>query len=384
MAELEIAWGIALFSTMLFFMSQYDKKQLKEKVKELEHYKEYAPRINSIDREETLLKKKQEEFQSLVEEKTRGFPWLAEAYADYKKLLDLRSADYLQNKKHPAEKAADQVRKIAFEKKELEKLYRVYKYKIDYYESLFPWLADFSSDDVDDLIIPTNESVESGQPDTNLDPARQWLTETEYMKLPSVEKYQLALDRYWHKKKSKWEIGRDYERYVGYLYETDGWKVHYQGIVAGFSDLGRDLIATKGEHAEIIQCKYWSKDRQIHEKHIFQLYGTYIAYKIDNPRQECYPVFITSTKLSDIAKKFSDVLQIRYKENYPLEKYPCIKCNISTKDDQKIYHLPFDQQYDSTTIDESRGERFVSTVLEAENLGFRRAFRWHGNNTNSG
>jgi len=319
-----------------------------------------------------------------VQEKTRGFPWLAEAYADYNKLSDLRRAEYLQNKRHPAEKAADQVRQIALEKKELEKLYRVYKYKVDYYESLFPWLEDFSSDDADELIISTDESAISGLSDVDFDPARQWLTETEYMKLLSAEKFQLALDRYWHKKKSKWEIGRDYERYVGFVYETSGWKVHYHGIVAGFSDLGRDLIATKGNCVEIIQCKYWSKERQIHEKHIFQLYGTFIAYKIDHPQQECHPVFITSTKLSDTAKKFASVLQIRYEEEYPLEKYPCIKCNVSTKDGQKIYHLPFDQQYDSTTIDESRGEIFVSTVLEAENLGFRRAFRWHGNNANSG
>ena len=39
-------------------------------------------------------------------------------------------------------------------------------------------------------------------------------------------------------------------------------------------------------------------------------------------------------------------------ENFKYDKdYPCIKCNISKKDFSKIYHLPFDQQYDRVDID---------------------------------
>src|SRR5207249_2985932 len=100
----------------------------------------------------------------------------------------------------------------------------------------------------------------------------KWLTDAEYKKLPNIEKYQLALHRYWQKKKSRWEIGRDYERFIGYQYEKSGCAVHYHGIVEGLEDLGRDLIATKGDHIEIIQCKYWSQERTIYEKHVFQLF----------------------------------------------------------------------------------------------------------------
>ena len=57
--------------------------------------------------------------------------------------------------------------------------------------------------------------------------------------------------------------------------------------------------------------------------------------------------------------------------------YPCIKCNISISG-EKIYHLPFDQQYDKVKIN-GRGECYVGTILEAEKKGFRRAFRWKGN-----
>lgn len=51
---------------------------------------------------------------------------------------------------------------------------------------------------------------------------------------------------------------------------------------------------------------------------------------------------------------------------------------MARKDGTKIYHLPFDQQYDRTIIEEEGNERYVETVKEAEALGFRHAFRWKG------
>lgn len=38
-----------------------------------------------------------------------------------------------------------------------------------------------------------------------------------------------------------------------------------------------------------------------------------------------------------------------------------------------------DQQYDSTTINTKIGDFLASTIEEAEAAGFRRAYRWHGN-----
>ena len=50
---------------------------------------------------------------------------------------------------------------------------------------------------------------------------------------------------------------------------------------------------------------------------------------------------------------------------------------------EKIYHLPFDQQYDRTLIKEEKNECYLETVKEAEALGFRRAFRWRGTSDTS-
>ena len=53
-----------------------------------------------------------------------------------------------------------------------------------------------------------------------------------------------------------------------------------------------------------------------------------------------------------------------------------IKCKNSK--DEKIYHLPFDQQYDRVQIHTFQGDCYVSTAKEAERLGFRHAYKWKG------
>jgi len=360
------------------------------KIKKAQLYDQLKPRLDEIDRREEKYKQEQANWikkvqddklaiATLAKEKSLGFPWLAQAYADYFNLQDLELAEDLEYKSHPAKKAAETVREIAKERRKAEKLGRVYKYQLDYYEILFPWLIEFKGEDLDDLVRQLSEEKSDSSEDINDDPAKHWLTQAEYTSLTTTEKYQLALDRYWQKKKTKWELGRDYERYIGYQYEMKGWQVRYQGIVDGFADLGRDLITIKDNSVHIVQCKYWSQYKTIHEKHIFQLYGTVVAYRIDHPRKNVTGVFFTSTTLSERAKLYANYLGISLGEQIPLQKYPCVKCNVSRSTEEKIYHLPFDQQYDKTIIEVERNECYVSTVREAEALGFRHAFRWHGN-----
>jgi hypothetical protein len=129
----------------------------------------------------------------------------------------------------------------------------------------------------------------------------------------------------------------------------------------------------------VIQCKNWSKFKTIYEKHIFQFFGTVFKYRDDNPKKKVRAIFYTSTKLSKLARRFAEELNIELKENFKFDRdYPCIKCNISRVNKEKIYHLPFDQQYDTTKIEKDRGEFYCKTVKEAEDKGFRRAFRWKG------
>lgn len=336
----------------------------------------------------------QEEIQKIANQKSMGFPWLAEAYAEYYSLIDLKRENYLENKKHPAYTAAETVRDIKNEKKLLLRKNKIINYKINYFENLFPWLTELIAENEDDEIPVRIESDSVANEDT-YDSVKNYLTSGEYTSLSSVERNQKALDRYLrNRNKSKWAIGRDYEMYVGYLYEQKGYSVEYTGIIDGFDDLGRDVIAKKDSDVCIIQCKRWAQWKEMREKHIFQLFGTTMEYWIKNFKNDkkpksfvefakflnekkLRPIFFTSTNLSDKAKEMAEALSVEIIENEPLGEFPRIKCNINSDEfgQTKIYHLPMDQQYDRTIIGNRAGEFYAFTVKEAEDAGFRRAFR---------
>jgi len=356
--------------------------------------------IKLTKREESLKKegeKVKNEIEILYKQKSMGFPWLAEAYADYLSLRDSKKQKYLETKSHPALRSAEVVKEIKQEKRILVKENKVLDYKLAYLQKLFPWLEELIAEDEDD-VIPV--SLSGDDKIDKEDPVSQFLTPEEYKKLPSVERNQMALDRYLkNRNKSKWAIGRDYEMYVGYLFSEKGYQIEYKGIIDGFDDLGRDIIAKKGSEVCIIQCKRWAHFKEIHEKHIFQLFGTVMEYWIQNSKndkqtsfevfsnmindEKIRPIFFTSTKLSTKAKYMADALSVEVEENHQIQDFPRIKCNINTDEfgsETKIYHLPMDQQYDRTIIGNRKGEFYAFTVKEAEDAGFRRAFKHNFNN----
>jgi hypothetical protein len=133
--------------------------------------------------------------------------------------------------------------------------------------------------------------------------------------------------------------------------------------------MGRDLICRKDGCVHIVQAKDRGAETIIHEKHIFQLYGTVQLYVMDQ-EQALIPakvkaIFITAPSLSPVAQRAARWLDIKLKENCLLDRnYPVIKCNINPATREKIYHLLFDQQYDSTKIIPALHECYVRTVAE--------------------
>jgi Restriction endonuclease len=332
---------------------------------------------NELERRIALINRQKQDLEELSKQYSEGFPLLADAYADYLALYDGRYASYLETKSHPAQKSADVVRELSKQKTAVVKQAKITEYINKYYETLAPFLIDAKGELLDEL--ESRAVLQEYTQEEQQDPTITFLTKEEYRKLPPVERNQLALDRYWERRKTKGAIGFLYERYVGYLFEKEGYKVEFHGILKGFEDLGRDLIAKKGNEIVVIQCKNWSQFKTIYENHIFQLFGSVYRYKQDYPRHKVRAAFYTATKVSDIARAFSKDLDIELVENLKLERYPCIKCNISGRNREKIYHLPMDQQYDTVIIEPQKGEFYACTVAEAESKGFRRAYRWLGN-----
>ena len=317
------------------------------------------------------------EYQKIVNESEQSHPYLAELYADFLFAVDQNVADYLAHKSPPARIASENVRQIAKKNRALQKENKLLQYQLLFYESLFPSLCDFKEYSIEDAIDYSNALAEK-EPEKDSEEARmsKYLSHDEYLRLDDVDRYQLALDRYKNRQKTNWEIGIEYERFIGYMFEENGFRVNYHGAKMGLEDLGRDLIASKNGKTYIVQCKRWAQHKEIHEKHIFQLYGSMVAWTIEHDGQEAKGVFCATTELSPTAKQYAKYLCIEFRLISPGD-YPLIKCNIG-KNGEKIFHLPFDQQYDNVVISKEKGEKYVSTVKEAIAFGFRRAYRWRG------
>ncbi len=318
-----------------------------------------------------LLKQRNREMQKMTDrlqkELDQSYPWLAGMYKRFQIEQDNHDAYMLSNRSTTSK---DIVKKLKKKNAQLKYEKALYENQLLVYESLFPWLEEFKKVDVDKAV----KYVRDVQSDKEYDRISDYLSPAEYKTLSSAEKSQLALERYKKHRKSDWEIGIDYERYIGYRYETAGYKVSYTGAIDYLKDMGRDLICEKNDEVLIIQCKRWSVHKKIHEKHVFQLFGSTIHFKYKNPELTYKPILYTTTKLSDVASYCAEQLGVEIVESEKYVDYPCIKCNISKKG-EKIYHLPFDQQYDRISIEAEKGEFYAMTASEAEEKGFRRAFR---------
>lgn len=330
--------------------------------------------ISAAKKAQSAATKETAAVQKLMTDTSQAHPWLADLYADCIYIFEDKLEQEMRNKLNPAKSSADKLRIIKNEKRQLAAQCKSLEYQLHFYESLFPWLEDFKeippAEAYQAYLASTDENAQ-----TDYDYFRDWISPEEYNRLSRTEMLQLRLDRSQRRTKNNWEIGVEYERYIGFLCQQRGYRVEYTGAKLRLEDMGRDLIVTKDNDCYIIQCKRWAIEKTIHEKHIFQLFGSCVMYEAQHQNfASVRGVFVTTTSLSPVAKQCAERLGIIVFERIPFGDYPVIKCNIS-KNGDKIYHLPWDQQYDTTVITPNQGEFFASTVAEAEEAGFRHAWR---------
>lgn len=292
--------------------------------------------------------------------------------------------NYFRYKRRPSVISADIVQDIRGHYGKLRKEFLLMKYKYDYLLKIFPELSKYVEEE--EALISLSKAGTFDQFQDEFDHVRDYISSEEYSKLSIEDRNQLALDRYKSRRRdSSWIAGVEYEMYCSYMLRKGGFHVIEHGVEHGLEDLGRDIIATKCDKTYIIQCKRYGERIEVHENTICQLYGTALHYKLTNPEEinlfssnttEIIPMLITTGILSKTAKEFASVLKVAI-VNLPMGDYPMIKCNINNG--HKIYHLPFDQQYWRTKIDQP-GEFYASSVKEAMQAGFRRAYRYNLNN----
>jgi competence protein ComGC len=253
---------------------------------------------------------------------------------------------------------------------ELASLFK-YQYKFEYLLSIYPELRKFKDDDA--YINYMHEEEKR----CNI---RNWLSDNEYFQMTEQGREQLAVDRYISdsSKWSDWERGRNYEIYCAYKLFNEDYDIIQEGLNKKLEDGGRDIIATHRRTGKIliVQCKNWSERSQIRENVVFQLYGSFVQWKLDNEDKikgvEVEPWLYITCDLSPEAIKCVNLLGIRVRR-LPMDRFPAIKCNVNHNTGQKIYHLPFDRHYDLVKIN-AKGKGYKFEIAEAIKEGFRRAY----------
>ena len=334
--------------------------------------------ISECNNKIRVIQNKCDEIEALIASKT---PF--SAFANLITKLDSLDYDaaswFLRYKSPPAPATADKI------EKEFKQEYIKYRNaceemmaKYEFLFSVFPDLKLYVDDEIS--LISLSDISTIGDFEEETDRVVNYLSADEYNNLSRIERNQLALDRYVRKEKDVLTIGLEYEMYVDYwLREKKGFNTIPHGIIYGVKDLGRDIIAWRKSEKElfnevfVIQCKLRSQDTVIHENVICQIYGSAIEYELENPDKRVIPTICTNVSLSETAKRFADKLKV-FVLRVPMGNFPRIKCNINNG--EKIYHLPFDQQYWRTQI-KNKDEFYAWTVQEAENNNFRRARRHH-------
>lgn len=378
--------AIAVFIIVCYIQKQTYKGLLKIKEKKFEKdtsnlRSKFLHEKYELNRLVDDMQKESEKYVSLhndIMKSKRPFSRVAELFCDWNTAVYDDTITFLRTKKHPAVKRSEDVKELKEKTKEAIRNYKEMKYKYLFLLDAFPELKQYVDDE--EALDHLSDYKDYEDFKAERDEVFDWVTLDEYKKMDEITRNQLALDRYKKGKKSDWQVGMEYEMYVGHLLRENKFSVIQYGIENGLNDLGRDIIASRVENGVryiyIIQCKNWAKGRPVHENVVCQLYGTAMQYELANKdlfsqETKIVPWLVITNELSDMAKKFASKLGVLVSVR-PLKDFPMIKCNINNGN--RIYHLPFDQQYYRTQI-KLPGECYVTTVKEAVDKGFRRARR---------
>lgn len=83
---------------------------------------------------------------------------------------------------------------------------KILQYQLDYLIHIFPMLEDTMQINAQDVEQITNEINNDSNKKTEYEELKQWLSPNEYMNLSTIDRYQLALDRYLRRHKTAWQI----------------------------------------------------------------------------------------------------------------------------------------------------------------------------------
>lgn len=173
---------------------------------------------------------------------------------------------------------------------------------------------------------------------------------------------------------AKADYGRQYERYVGYLFERRGYSVNYQGIRKGVEDGGIDLVARAPRKIRLVQCKRWRMP--INADVVSRLQGAVARFvyeerrgKPETSRTSIRGVLATTGEIDGEAAGLAAHLGIYVMPRLLFESYPAIKAQ-RFPDGGGRFLLPLTPGYDRMRMDLKSGDCFFASPREALRNGF--------------
>lgn len=179
---------------------------------------------------------------------------------------------------------------------------------------------------------------------------------------------------------SEVEAGLIYERYIGYLLESCGYKVYYHGLVSQLThsdDNGVDLIIWRDDpdsrlgfsRLSLVQCKR-SKDK-ISKKVVNGFQGglcssVWSLFREADVKNVLYATADCTEPARHQLRDFNIDLEVR-----PLNRYDCVKC-FSDDNGRMGFSIPGDPFYDYIVMSGRSRIHYVASVEEAFEQGFRR------------
>lgn len=215
---------------------------------------EYKSKESQLNKESKLIKEKcyqeglkfngeRERFERIINSQY-PFCALSELKSEALALIFDNSKDYLRYKQRPALKAAEEVCLMKNIAKDAERRCAEMKYKYEFLINLFPELKDYVADDRDLLKLSDAEDYRDFE--ENVDNVKAYLSEEEWNNLSTVDKNQLALDRWWERsEKTNREIGLLYEMYISHELRTNGFEVIEYGTYMVLKILEETLSARR-------------------------------------------------------------------------------------------------------------------------------------------
>ena len=173
---------------------------------------------------------------------------------------------------------------------------------------------------------------------------------------------------------AKCDYGVQYERYVGHLFEEQGFRVIYNGIRKGKNDGGIDLIARGDRKIRLVQCKRWNI--AVNCDVISRLHGGVERFvwterkgKSEKMLTSIRGVLATSGDVEPDAMELARHLGIFVMKKLEYKFYPAIKAKEIIPGAGRFL-LPFNPGYDRMDFRLGNGDKFFMSIRDALSNGF--------------